>query len=77
MNFNHLVINSLKSFLAFHPNKIVQLESQLIKVNNIYMKQTDPCQLLGLNIDCLLTWKDHVEYVAKKNAQNYVMLCLD
>lgn len=45
-----------------------------LSINGNAVTQVDDHRLLGLNVDCKLEWKTHVENVCKKVSQNLFML---
>ena len=67
---NKLSLNVKKSnFLHFHHGKSKK-QSTLIKINNISVEEKQFTKYLGVFIDNKLSWKTHIQYIAKKLAKS-------
>ena len=64
---NKLTLNETKTFFSiFHArNKFVPPDLQDIRIDNMVVKRTQSAKYIGLIIDELLNWKDHVNTLIK------------
>ena len=68
---NKLSINFDKTtYMIFKPtrnvNDIIQNSKLNISVNNVVIGRTNSTKYLGIHLDEMLCWKDHVQYLNKK-----------
>ena len=68
---NKLSLNIEKSsFVIFHPIQKKIGDSFQVILNNEFLKREYKTKYLGVVIDCLLNWRDHVSHVSKKIKRN-------
>ena len=57
-------------YTVFSKSNVNQLSIQL---NGTDIKRVNSCRYLGVIIDCELKWKEHIEYIYKKNLSSIVV----
>lgn len=71
---NNLKLNFDKTNLMIFRNRVAQFSDINIKYSNKKVSHVDTTKFLGLNIDCSLNWKTHIENLCLKiNQQSYAL----
>jgi retron-type reverse transcriptase len=65
---NKLSLNVLKTNLIVFGNRTISASDLDIRIDGVRVERVDSTKFLGVHLDSKLTWKSHIEHVAKKLA---------
>lgn len=68
MKCNKLTMNLKKTqcMLIGTSQRLANCRKMCINIDNIVLETVDSSKLLGVNIDCYLSWSDHIDILSKK-----------
>jgi len=76
LTLNQLTLNIKKSNFIIFKSKKKQIKAQTsIKLNNQILEKVEHTKFLGIIIDQLSTWKNHIDFIAKKIIKMSGILC--